>query len=190
MLKAFGFFGLTVLLVILVGGCAFFEPKVELMPLGEGESPLWSDLLAEIAKRVPAFGGMFFDKGNLYVYLLDPTQRETVETVIADVFGPDFIPPGGIQVLQGQYSFLQLMEWESRLGASSALPEVAMIYIDNEKNRLRVGLGKTEMVGLVEQELTRLNVPREAVIIEKTGAIWFLSGDQQGLYQSRCCARL
>jgi|GEM_PF-3474697 len=51
------------------------------------------------------------------------------------------------------------------------LPEVTLSDIDDAKNRLTLGLEKmdAETVSLVEHELARLGIPREAVILEETG---------------------
>ncbi len=124
---------------------------------------------------------MFFEfagreyTGVLYVYLLDPTQKEAAAKAIMTVFGhyhPDLLPPREIRVLQAQYSFLQLKEWFDLIGILfSVIPEVTMTYIDDAKNRLVIGVLSlsTEVVTRIEQELARLGVPREAVILEETG---------------------
>ncbi len=68
-------------------------------------------LFATVAEKVPGFGGMFFERGQLHVYLLEPSdsaQKSAVETTIAEVFGRKHVPAGGIRVLRGDYSFSQL----------------------------------------------------------------------------------
>jgi hypothetical protein len=53
------------------------------------------EVFAEVARRVPGFGGMFIGvDGMLRVYLLDVTQGANVEIEIIDVFGRDRLPGG------------------------------------------------------------------------------------------------
>jgi len=80
---------------------------------------IYDDLLLRVAQRVPAFGGMFFGfegrqyTGVLYIYLLDPSQKEAATQAIISIFGPfypDLLPPREVRMLPAQYSFLQLKE--------------------------------------------------------------------------------
>lgn len=136
------------------------------------------DLFVKIAQRVPAFGGMFFSDNQLYVYLVDLTQKTNVAAAIIDVMTPyrpdleQVIRERGFRVLQGKYGFLQLKEWHDRMRAEVlAIPGVTMTDIDEVRNRLRVGVEKVQLASAVEQKLTELGIPREAVIIEETGPI-------------------
>ncbi len=179
----------TMMLTIVLGGCGFFTKTG--LETGDRDQALQpqsvsqvgktvDDKFAEVARRVPAFGGMFFEfagreyTGVLYVYLLDPAQKEAAKKAIMTVFGPihpDLLPPREIQVLQAQYSFLQLKEWFDLIGILHNMPEVTMTDIDEAKNRLTVGVREinTETVTLIERELTKLDIPREAVLLEETG---------------------
>lgn len=171
--------GSLAILMMLAGGCSLF--KSDSHKANQDNSSLSKtiedgqtidDLFAEVAKQVPAFGGMFIDsQGNLSVYLLDPTQKAAAESAIASVFGRDRIPPNGVRVLPGQYGFLQLKEWFNRANALLALPGVTLVDIDESKNRLKIGLEKIEARNRVEQALARINIPHEAVTFEETGPI-------------------
>lgn len=119
------------------------QPSIKAVLSHAGET--YDDLLLRVAQQVPAFGGMFFEfagrqyTGVLYIYLVDPSQKEK--------------------------------EWFDRMSILHHLPEVTMSDIDDAKNRLTIGLEKmdAEAVSLVEHELARLGIPREAVILEETG---------------------
>lgn len=169
----------VVMLAFVISGCVFLssdgKERSEAMqpqPAQNGKEQTMDDLLLEVAKRVPEFGGMFIDQsGRLVVYLLDLTKSAAAEEAIAAVFGPQFIPPGGIRGLQGQYSFLQLKEWYDRIGTVFQISGVVLTDIAEAKNRLEVGLEQTDKRGLVEQELSKLGIPLEAVLIEETGPI-------------------
>ncbi|MCL4368898.1 MAG: hypothetical protein M1337_07005 [Actinobacteria bacterium] len=131
-----------------------------------------NDLLIEVARRVPAFGGMFIDEeGRLAVYLLDVTQGAAAEEAIAAIFGRERIPRGGTRVLQGRYSFLQLEEWYGRLQAVFEVPGVSFTDIDEANNRLAIGLEEIEKRDMVERKVGELGIPLEAVQIEETGPI-------------------
>lgn len=120
---------------------------------------------------------MFYDEmDNLKMYLLDPSKRIAAEEAIVAFLGSERIPAGGIQALQGQYSFLQLKDWHDRMTDLLGIPGVTLTDIDEAQNRLKVGLEKLEKQGLVEQELARLGIPREAVSFEETGPIKPLGG--------------
>jgi len=174
--------GLLPVLVFVIVGCGFLKSgpdanghngAVQSQSSEGGKEKTFDDLLVEVAQRAPGFGGMFIDQeGSLSVYLLDVTQKTAAEATIAAVFGRDRIPPSGIRVLQGQYSFLQLKQWHDRLSpVVLAIPGVILTDIDEAKNRLRVGVERLKMTSRVEQQLAKLGIPREAVIIEETEPI-------------------
>ncbi|MBI3951075.1 MAG: hypothetical protein HY314_11555 [Acidobacteria bacterium] len=179
--------GLLLVLVLVIVGCGFLKSgpdanshngALQSRSIEGIKEKTFDDLLVEVAKRAPGFGGMFIDEeGALSVYLLDVTQKATAEAAIAAVFGPDRIPPSGIRVLQGQYSFVQLKQWHDRLSPTVlARPGVILTDIDEAKNRLRVGVEKLELAKQVEEELTKLDIPRKAVLIEVTEPVKPLSG--------------
>jgi len=176
--------GLLAVLLTVIGGCAFTGPVGDLSQalrsgsIGDSKEGLWDDPFAEVAQRVPAFGGMFFDdQGVLNVYLLGLSQRGAVEEAITAVFGSEAVQ-GGIRVLQGQYGFLQLTEWHNRISAEVlGLPGVVLTDVDDAKNRLTIGVEELQRVqSQIEELLARLGIPREAVIIEETGPVVFERG--------------
>jgi len=181
--------GLIAALAMVLGGCGFFKPALKtrqsdemLQPQAVGQDKVETidDLFAEVVRRVPAFGGMFFDENDnsiLYVYLLNPEQKVEAERAIAKVFGLERVPRGRIQVLQGQYSFLELKQWHDRLIDVLVIPGVTLTDIDDAKNRLTIGLEKMDMrtLRILEQELANLGIPLEVVNFEETGPVEFAS---------------
>lgn len=177
--------GLLLAATFVAVGCAVTQAGLEareqnvlLRPHAVYET--YDDLLLRVAQQVPAFGGMFFEfqkrsyTGVLYIYLLDPSQREAAAQAIMSVFGPlypDLLPPREIQILPARYSFLQLKEWFDRISSLHHLPEVTMSDINDEKNHLTLGVIQlnSEVVMRIEEELTRLGIPREAVELIQTG---------------------
>ncbi len=176
MLRRVMAFGVVMAFVVLLSGCALQPvldkvgdrgngPEVlQVQAAGQGKSSL-DELFAEVASRVPAFGGMFIEGDILFVYLLNPGQKVAAERAIVAVFGRERIPAGGIQVLQGQYGFAQLKNWHDRLISLLDLEGVLLTDIDEGQNRLKVGVEQLALASAVEQQLASLGIPKEAVLI-------------------------
>jgi hypothetical protein len=143
----------------------------------DGRVETLDDLLAEIAARVPGFGGLFLSSnGILHIHLFDGRLARAAQGAIETFFGRERLPSGSIQVLPGQYSFLQLKDWHERmLPEVLGLPGVILTDVDEAENRLRVGVEAQERVGVVEARLAGLGIPREAVLIEETEPIELVS---------------
>src|SRR5687768_13911954 len=135
---------------------------------------------AEVAQQVPGFGGMFYDeRGQLTMYLAkgrlgyqDMVVVQAAKASVVTVFenDPRITGAGEIRVIPGKYDFLQLKEWYDRMNIEVlSVPGVVLTDIDEAKNRLRVGVENQEVQTMVEEKLSRLGVPREAVIIEVSG---------------------
>jgi hypothetical protein len=133
------------------------------------------DQFHEVAEKAPEFGGMFLEDDVLKVYLVNPEKKSAAEAAIASVFGRERIPRGGIQVLQGQYSFAQLEEWHNRMGGLFDIEGVVFTDADERSNRLKVGVKSSDLSGQVEKELKRQGIPRDAFIIEQTEPVEFMS---------------
>jgi hypothetical protein len=140
------------------------------------------DRFAEVARQVPGFGGMFFDQdGTLQVYMLG--QKEPVneamtafldDVITREVGRGERLSGRGVEILEGQYDFLALHRWQQQMSpAVLTLPGVVFTDIDETTNRLRIGItdspGMTEAVG---EYLSKLGVPREAVLISETKEVW------------------
>src|SRR5262245_39312180 len=97
------------------------------------------DQMAEVARIVPGFGGMFMGPDHaLHVYLLDVEKRAAVENAIATVFGKERVPSAEIKVLQGRYGFLELQQWHNRQRTISlAIPGVILTSIKKSENRVK-----------------------------------------------------
>jgi hypothetical protein len=140
------------------------------------------DRFAEVARQVPGFGGMFFDQdGTLQVYMLG--QKEPVneamtafldDVITREVGRGERLSGRGVEILEGQYDFLALHRWQQQMSpAVLTLPGVVFTDIDETTNRLRIGItdspGMTEAVG---EYLSKLGVPREAVLFSETKEVW------------------
>jgi hypothetical protein len=135
------------------------------------------DLLANVAKQVPGFGGMFFDQdGTLQVYMsgqkgpLSATSMAFLEDVMAREIGRgERLSGRGVEVIEGQYDFLALHGWQQQMSPVVLdIPGVVFTDNDESKNRLRIGI--TDSPGVmeeVEKHLSILGIPREAVVFSE-----------------------
>ncbi len=126
------------------------------------------DAFAQIGVRVTGFGGMFVDeeKDTLYVYLAagQPADVAELDNAITEVLGSSRPAQHRLVVLPGQYTFLELKNWNDQLRqAVLPMPGVVLTGIDDGKNRLKVGVETTATASAVEDELAALGIPSEAV---------------------------
>ena len=90
------------------------------------------------------------------------------QEAIEEVFGRQRIPESGVRVLQGQYSIAQLKQWYDPMYMSVlTIPGVTATDLLEGRNRLWIGVENMDLQWKVEEELGSLDIPREAVIIEK-----------------------
>ena len=133
------------------------------------------DLLANVAKQVPGFGGMFFDRdGTLQVYMVD--QKEPLsatsmaflgDVIAREIGGGERLSGRGMEIREGQYDFLALHGWHQQMSPEVlAIPGVVSTDIDDGENQLRVGIeGSPGVAEEVEKTLSILGIPRKAVRI-------------------------
>lgn len=138
---------------------------------------------ATVARRVPQFGGAFIDEaaGALYIWLTDPRRDvvESAKTAFADAFGQEFVRDK-IVGLQARYTFVELKKWHDAMTDVLRLRRVVFTDINDRKNRLTVAVEDRERDGAqVEEELARLEIPREAVDVEEHAPITFALDDQR-----------
>lgn len=122
---------------------------------------------ADIAARLPGFGGMFMgDNDVLFVYMrdLNSATLQEIETAIAAEFSADRIPSGGIQILQADYGFTELKNWHDRHSeVTLKLPGVVFVDISESLNRLKIGISAMSFQTNVLNTLNQQGVPDEAV---------------------------
>lgn len=127
-----------------------------------------------LARKVPGFGGYFFDaNGDLNVYLTDLVREPAARAAVADVARnrPErsknpWTRPAVVIVRRSDFDFEQLGGWRVRLSGALDMPGVQTLDADEVANRIRVGVtddvAKEEVLSVVDQ----LGVPRNAVIVE------------------------
>jgi hypothetical protein len=174
--RRWGVLGVLLALAVLATGGSIPTTQPVLGQIRQPRTPqTLDDLFEAVARIVPDFGGMFLTDNEqvLQVYLLDPSPEKVraVGNAIVQVFG-QIIPEGGIKALKGQYGFLQLREWYTRMvGPILSTPGVTFTDIDEAKNRLGIGIETRDVEARVVEQLGSLGIQREAVAIEVTGPI-------------------
>ena len=137
----------------------------------------YDDHLANVAKQVPGFGGMFFDQdGTLQVYMVGPKEPLSAasmaflgDVIAREVGNGERLSSRGMEVREGQFDFLTLHGWHQQMSPEVlAIPGVVSTDNHDGMNRLQIGItdepGTEEAVGEV---LSKLGIPSEAVIINK-----------------------
>lgn len=146
---------------------------------GQRRVPTYDEHLAELAGRIPGFGGYFLDRdGKIAVYLTNPAQRARAVEVLTPVLGNRRFSArmarpvvSELRVYQGQYDFLQLRELNRRMSGVLLVPGVVFTDIDERRNRLLVAVEDAATQARIEAALVQNNVPREAVILERSAPI-------------------
>lgn len=156
--------------------------------------------LKKAAKGISGFGGMFFDKnGSLNIYLLEDiqqldakavtTKRAKIKTVVEEMFGKKFLDrrsplhtekkdtsskqSSQIILLKGDYDIQQLSKWREDINHLLAITGVVFVDLDERKNRLTIGVESEILREQLNDMLKKTDVPREAIIIEKTKPVRF-----------------
>jgi hypothetical protein len=166
------------MLVEVVAVCACVAQTATASPAPRSELqaktrlPTYDDLLLQVDKQAPGFGGMFIDSdGRLAVYVRDTARLAATRAAIESVFGSNRIPGAGIRAIHGQYSVSQLKAWSERASRLLALPGVTIVDMDERKNRVVVGIDGVNRTDAVTHELSRSRIPRNAILVEVLGPI-------------------
>ncbi len=198
--------GLVVAAVAFVGACADVPPteptidpgtfdvsKIDFTPIFGSPTASSASVergldaaFARLAREIPGFGGMFYDEaGNLNVYMTGPQRREFATDAVLEgrlssrlqAAGFDVTAGRGILIREGRYDFAQLHEWHQRLlPLFHLVPGVIFTDADERANRLRIGVEEGVSAAAVEQAISSLGIPTEAVILETAEPVMIPEG--------------
>ena len=116
----------------------------------------------------PGFGGMYSESNTMYVYMLEPHQGKA-EALAATHIGWDAVERMEVRPLQGQYTWEQLQDWYRKLlNGGVNVRGATLCEIDFRSNRITIEVRKDwnqNVVAEVEESLSRLEIPHEAVIL-------------------------
>ncbi len=130
------------------------------------------DLLLDINKRVPEFGGMSLSEDNetLYVYVTQDSEytlnTEAVKRTIKDVIKADPTRGRALRLIPAKYSMLRLYEWYDQ--AQDVVwrnPNVVLTDLEEGKNRIEIGVNSSDAIKKVETSLASLSIPSDAIVV-------------------------
>lgn len=184
--------------VIAAGGCRHWS-STPVASTDRSPAPLvasWLDSLhseerqfRELAQDVPSHGGYYLDlaSGNLVLYLTNLHDSAAGIRLVRSRLAGDLgkHPHAKIVVRQATYTWLQLREWRDRLllGKLFSLPGAVSLDLDEEQNRIVIGIDSTADSSSVRNLAGRLGIPQTAVELEESGPLeqfdgtWFRTPD-------------
>lgn len=180
--KRFASFG-TILLAFAAGACDRADSPLEPAAargasavIIEADPPGLDGEFARLARRIPGFGGYYFDEGgDLNVLLARAGQEDAVRAALAGVAAgrlnrPDrpYTARAAIRVRQARYDFLQLNRWRGSLRSLLSPTGAVSLDVDEAANRVRVGVVSDEAAADVRARAAALGIPGEALIVERT----------------------
>lgn len=137
----------------------------------EPQNPIGQDArFAELAKRIPGFGGVFYDLNGIpTVYLTDLSYKDAAAAAVAEILG---VPAETIQFRQGKYDFASLARWKEQLTQTVLGMDEVVVSTDADEVRNLVIIGVLTLdpvtISKIETVVTRLDIPPDAVLIELT----------------------
>jgi hypothetical protein len=150
-------------------------PMVTLAQTGGPRLPPGLDgKFLSLTMQVPGFGGYFFDaNGDLNVYLTALGSEAAARAVFSEVARnrPEpWVHPWSRQaeilVRRGDFDFLQLSDWRSRMRKVFGMPGVQFLDIDESRNRVVIGVTEATAEGRVRAVAEDVGVPREGILVE------------------------
>lgn len=135
------------------------------------------DDLAELADRLPGFGGYYYDEQQrLTVWLKDLGRAAEAQAMVADFLRrrmartPALAAASaqhteGMRVRQASHDFRQLLTWYRGHVLSNVmqLPGITMTDIDERKNRIQIGVASAEHLEATRRFVARLPLPAGVV---------------------------
>lgn len=132
------------------------------------------EYLFQIEAEVPGFGGMYYDdEGDLVIFLKDlRLSRQAAAAVRRHLPGPGKRgrregPPAAIRFRQAEYSFVELNGyWQSLNQVISRIPGVRSTDVDDERNRVVVGVRRAAAAQEIRRALAATSIPEGSVKVQ------------------------
>jgi hypothetical protein len=145
-------------------------PRLDSLPLDWRLRRGYTDeIWVTLAREAPGgIGGMFFDRGVGYLWLVDPSKRsEAIAAIAAAGIEPIGFALQDAVVLKARWNFAQLAEWHAYV-TSRALLGVEWSYADIQEGRNRLEYGVVDEAALrsLESRLKRLDLPCNLIAVE------------------------
>lgn len=141
-------------------------PQFSTSSIQSGSIKTLDDELAELAAKVPGFGGMFKSEagGRFIVHLAESSNTELATREIRAFLGGkgEILP---LEFRQGTFDFRDLLSWRRQL-ERAFIDELVSGDVDEIINRVRIGLLTQSAVDQAVRELESLGIPKQAVVFE------------------------
>ena len=127
-----------------------------------------NELHGKLSTNLPSYGGMFIneEKGLIFVYVKDEKDKEKIKQALEKYRGKV-----NVVFLKGRYSFDHLVKWKEKAKELFRIRELEVKWLsaENSKNRLIIGLRDVspEKLTVLSEHLSTLEIPKDAVIVEK-----------------------
>lgn len=139
----------------------------------------YDEILADIALKVPGYGGHFVDaNGVLNVHLLSNEELETIKATLAQyreagvVAGITEDRLANLLRRQGRYDFLQLYNWRVALRSNVlGMEGVTSLDINEVRNSITLGVKDLTLGEEILEKVRQLRIPEAAVDIVERGPI-------------------
>jgi hypothetical protein len=147
----------------------------------DGSQAGMNDGFAGIATLVPEFAGIHVDDEQDTIYLHmrngNAAAAQAVVTELRSLFGSQHLRHSKIRVLPATFAFPKLKRWHDDIVRDVLVqPGVVFTGISHSQNRVVIGMENSKVRSVVEEQLNKLGVPREAVSLMETGPVKFLQG--------------
>ena len=133
------------------------------------------DQLAEIADRIPGFGGYDWQEASertnettlLTVLLVEPNEQAAAaaQAELAQIFRPA-VGTAPVQTKEANFDYRQLKTWYDRAWEVLTIPGFSYSDIAENRNRLEYGAIDAESVACFETRLRELDIPEAAFHVE------------------------
>ncbi len=140
----------------------------------KAEYRVMRDLLEGVSAEVPQFGGLFVEPetNSLRVFVKGKADEVRLERALVTAFGQDIIPPGGVEVVPGEFTIAELSRWYAVMKETAFSVEgVIGTSLSEGRNRLFVAVENEGVVEEVREALMGVSIPMDMVLIEVTGPI-------------------
>ena len=129
--------------------------------------------LTQIAREVPGFAGLSRRAdGSAVILLTDPARAAIAKQAIAaKARRLRGIDPSRIEVRTAQFDYVRLTDWKARLRNSLDVPGLVFLDIDEAANHVRIGVEQGTSRDRVASEVSKLDIPSDAVVIEDASPI-------------------
>lgn len=125
--------------------------------------------LAEVARLVPSFGGLYLDNGVPTVFLGNPAEQPAAIRALGPWAAREGVDLGSVRVRQADYSYRQLDGWTSAVTRDVFMaPNVVFVDLNEATNRVTVGIETGTSERDVKRIAASLGVPAGAVQVVET----------------------